>query len=188
MYSFPQTKWSKALKSSFGLGCLYDFFLFFFNLCICNWRMIAAQYCVAFCRTLAWISHRYTYVPSLWRLPPRPTPLGCHRALGWALRHTAVCTLAVYSTYGDTGFSVTLSIHPALSFPHCVTSVFSMSVSPLLSCKQAHQDHLSRFHIHVLIYSICFSLSGLTSLCIIGSRFIHLIGTDSKCIPFYGFE
>ena len=56
------------------------FFTFLFN-----WRIIDLQYCVAFCRTLAWISHRYTYVPSLWRLPPRPTPLGCHRALGWAL-------------------------------------------------------------------------------------------------------
>ena len=124
MYSFPQTKWSKALKSSFGLGCLYDFFLFFFNLCICNWRMIAAQYCVAFCPALAWISHRYTYVPSLWRLPPasRLAPRLWAVTERWVelpASHS-VCTLAVYSTYGDTGFSVTLSIHPTLSFPHCV--------------------------------------------------------------------
>ena len=45
---------------------------------------------VVFCHTSTWISHRYTYVPSLLsllptsHLPPHITPLGCHRALGWA--------------------------------------------------------------------------------------------------------
>ena len=52
-----------------------------------------------------------------------------------------------------------------------------MSVFPLLSCKQDHQYHLSRFHICVNIWYLSF---WLTSLCIIGSRFIHLIRTDSN--------
>ena len=30
-----------------------------------NWRIVALQYCVGFCHTSTWISHRYTYVPSL---------------------------------------------------------------------------------------------------------------------------
>jgi len=35
-------------------------FFFFFN-----WRIIALPYCISFCRTSAWISHRYTYVAFL---------------------------------------------------------------------------------------------------------------------------
>ena len=58
----------------------------FFNLFIFNWRIIALQYCVVFCQTSVWISHRYnTSLPS-WNshpLPSRPTPLSCYRALVW---------------------------------------------------------------------------------------------------------
>ena len=35
-----------------------------------NWRILALQYCTGFCHTSTWISHRYTYVPSLLNLPP----------------------------------------------------------------------------------------------------------------------
>ena len=35
------------------------------------WRIFALQNCVAFCQASTWISHRYTYIPSL--LNPRPT-------------------------------------------------------------------------------------------------------------------
>ena len=41
------------------------------------------------------------------------------------------------------------------------TSPFSMSVSVFLPCKPVHLYHFSRFHIYVLIYDICFSLSDL---------------------------
>ena len=37
-----------------------------------NWGIIALQYCVHFCHTSAWISHRYTYAPPL-NLPPIPS-------------------------------------------------------------------------------------------------------------------
>ena len=50
-----------------------------------------------------------------------------------------------------------LSIHPILSFPRCVHKSVSISVSPLLPCKWVHQYHLSRFHMHALIYNICLS-------------------------------
>ena len=33
-----------------------------------NWRIIALQYCVGFCQTTIWIGHRYTYVPSSFKL------------------------------------------------------------------------------------------------------------------------
>ena len=80
---------------------------------------------------------------------------------------------------------------PSPSSP-CLTSInlFSVSVSALPPCNSFHQYHLSRFHIYVLVYIICFSLSDL--LCIIGSKFIHLVRTDSNVfllwlsnIPYY---
>ena len=41
----------------------------FFNLFF-NWRKIALQCCVGFCRTTAQISHNYTHIPSLLSLTP----------------------------------------------------------------------------------------------------------------------
>ena len=42
---------------------------------IFNWRVIALQYCDGFCHPSTWISHRYTYVPSLLNLPPTFHPI-----------------------------------------------------------------------------------------------------------------
>ena len=42
----------------------------------------------------------------------------------------------------------------------------------------------SRFHIYVLTYAICFSLSDLLHSVITGSRFIHLSRTDSNLFFF----
>ena len=51
---------------------------------------------------------------------------------------------------------------PHRGFPHLVSiHLFSTSVSQLLPCKPVHLYHFSRFHIHALIYDICFSLSDL---------------------------
>ena len=36
-------------------------------------------------------------------------------------------------------------------------SLFSVSASPFLPCRQAHQCSFSSFHINALIYNICFS-------------------------------
>ena len=47
-----------------------------FNLFIFSWKIIALPYCVGFRHTSTWISHRYTYVPSLLNLPPTSHP--CH--------------------------------------------------------------------------------------------------------------
>ena len=40
----------------------YIIYFFKVNLFIFNWRIVALQYCVGFCHTATWISHRYTYV------------------------------------------------------------------------------------------------------------------------------
>ena len=55
-----------------GLKNLWDFLKI--SLFIFNWRMTASQYCVGFCQTPTWISHRYTCVPCLLILPPSSLP------------------------------------------------------------------------------------------------------------------
>ena len=45
--------------------------------------------------------------------------------------------------------------------PMVFICLFSTSVSLFLLCKPVHLYHFSRFHIYVLIYDICFSLSDL---------------------------
>jgi len=46
--------------------CSFNFFFY--------WWKIALQFCVGFCHTTMWISHNYTYIPSLLGLPPQPHP------------------------------------------------------------------------------------------------------------------
>ena len=41
----------------------------FFYLFIFSWRINALLYCIGFCQTPIWISHRYVHVPSLLSLP-----------------------------------------------------------------------------------------------------------------------
>ena len=53
-------------------------------------------------------------------------------------------------------------------FLYIFTSLFFMSSSPWLLCKQVHKYHLSGFHVYVFICDTCFSLSDLTSLRIPG--------------------
>ena len=161
----------------------------FKNFLIFNWRIIALQHCVGLCYTSSCISQSCTYVPSLLNLPPTSTPSHSSRlsqsprlsslshtanSHGLSILHMVACIFQYYFLH---------SFHPLL--PSSVsTSLFSMSESPLLPCKQVHW-HLSRFHIYALIYVICFSLPDF--LCMMGSRFIHLIRNDSEGIHFYGW-
>src|SRR5574337_1161223 len=71
-------------------------------------------------------------------------------------------------------------IFPPSPSPTESIRLFYTSVSLLLSRIQGYCYHLSKFHIIcVNILYWCFSF-WLTSLCIIGSSFIHLIRTDSN--------
>ena len=76
-----------------------------------------------------------------------------------------------------TCFNAILSNHPPPSLSHRIQKTVLTSVSLLLSCIQGYRYHLPKFHIYALVY--CFSF-WLTSVCIIGSSFIHLIRTDSN--------
>ena len=71
-------------------------------------------------------------------------------------------------------------IFPPSPSPTESKRLFYTSVSLLLSCKQGYCYHLSKFHIYALVYHIGVFSFWLTSLCIIGSSFIHLIRTDSN--------
>ena len=69
--------------------------------------------------------------------------------------------LVICFTYGNVRVSMLFSqITP--SSPHIESkSLLFTSVSPLLPCMQDHWFCLSKFHIYVLICSICLSLSDL---------------------------
>ena len=70
--------------------------------------------------------------------------------------------LALCFTYGGVDVSVLLSqvVPPSPPLP-VSTNPLSTSASLSLCCRQVPQYCFSRFHIHVLIYDICFSFSDL---------------------------
>ena len=103
----------------------------FFNLFF-YWKIIALQNFAAFCQTSTRISHRYTYVSSLLHLPPislpHAPPLGWYRAPVWVSWDIQQIPLAIYFTYDNVSFHVTLSIHPTLSSP----LLMSINLIPLV--------------------------------------------------------
>ena len=124
----------------------------------------------------------YMCSPS-WTLLPPPSPYhpsGSSQCT--SLKHPVSCIepgLAIRFTYDIIHVSMPFSqtIPPSPS-PTESKRLFYTSVSLLLSCIQGYRYHLSKFHIYALVYW-CFSF-WLTSLCIIGSSFIHLIRIDSN--------
>ena len=96
--------------------------------------------------------------------PPYPTPLGDHKARSWSpcamqLRPTSYPFYIWYCIY----VHATLSFRPSLPFSLLLSSSpFSMSASLFLSCPYVLQNlFFFSFHIYVLAYGICFSLSDL---------------------------
>ena len=111
---------------------------FFFNLFIFNWRIIALQYCVGFCHTSAWISHRLTHDPSLVNFLPTSHPSPSHPPkLSQSTGLTVVYMFPWVSPF----------VPPSRPQLLCPKNLFSMSTSPLLPCKWIHQYHLV-VHIH----------------------------------------
>ena len=90
-------------------------FFFFIFLKIFNWRIIALQCCVGFCNTIQQPESAISIhisPPSCMSppsLPLHPTPLGCHRALGWAPCVIQQFLLAFYFTYVNVYVSMLLS-------------------------------------------------------------------------------
>jgi len=147
------------------------------------------------CHTATWICHRYTRVPhpepsSL--LPSHTIPLGHLSAPAPSIEYQALnLDWWSFHIWYYTCFNAILPNHPTPS-PTESKRLFYTSVFLLLPRIQCYHCHLSKFHIYALVYCIsvflyfffsflyfCFSF-WLTSLCIIGSSFIHLIRTDSN--------
>ena len=130
-----------------------------------SWRIIALQYCVSFCRTSTWISHGYTYIPSL--LPPLPPPTTTHpfrlsQSTDLSSLHYTANSHWLFTLHGNAYVSILLfQFVPPSPLPTMSTSLLPMSASPLLPCKQVHQSPLSRFRIYALICDTCFSLSDM---------------------------
>ena len=135
-----------------------------------------------FCHTSTWICHGWTRVPhpeAPSHLPPHTIPLGYPSALAPSILYPAsnLDWQFVFVWY-YTCFNAILPNHPTLSLSHRVQkTVLYICVSFVLS----HTGlSLPSFYIPYICVSIlywCFSF-WLTSLCIIGSSFIHLIRTE----------
>ena len=111
-------------------------------------------------------------IPSLWVMP-------VHQP-----KHPVFCIkpgLVLRFLYDIIHISMPFSqIIPPSPSPTESKRLFHTSMSLLQSCIQGHHYHLSKVHIYVLVYYIGVFYLWLTSLCIIGFSFIHLIRTDSK--------
>ena len=66
---------SCCLLLSFSNLLAYSLQHFKKNIYFLNWTIITLQNFVVFCQTSPWISHRYTYVPSLLNLPHISLPI-----------------------------------------------------------------------------------------------------------------
>ena len=98
-----------------------------------------------------------------------PEPLPHASNLGWL----SVSPLLIYLCQC---YSLRTS-HPCLLPQN--PKVCSVRLSLFLFCILGYHYHLFKFHIYASVYCIGLSF-WLTSLCIMGSSFIHLIRTDSK--------
>ena len=87
------------------LAILYSMWgLFFFN-----WHIIALEYCVSFCCTAKWISHMYTYIPSLSDLPRSPPSHPIRSSQSTELSSLCSFLLAIYFTHGSVYMSILIS-------------------------------------------------------------------------------
>ena len=155
--------WLESLRASPGLSCFFkkNFFLIYFN-----WRLITLQHCGGFWHILTWISHRCTYVPYPQHPLPPPSPShpsGLSQCTSFEYPVSCIeLGLVIYFTYGNIHVSMLFSqIILPLPSPTESKCLFFISVSLLLFHIYSHNYHLSKFHIHALLYCIGVFLSDL---------------------------
>ena len=156
---------------------IFSYFIFFSFM-----YLFSLQYCIGF--AIHWHeSAMGVHVFPILNPPPTSVPIPSLWFIPCTIReHPVSCIepwLAIRFTYDNLHVSMPFS-HIILPSPSPTESkrVFYTSVSLVLSRIQGYCYHLSKFHIYVLLYCIGVFSFWLTSLCIIGSTFIHLIRTD----------
>ena len=156
----------------------------FLKLIYFNWRLITLQYCIGFA------IHQHESATGIHVFPilnPLPS-LSLYHLSGLSQcaspKHPVSCIkpgLVIRFVYDIIHVSMPFSqIIPPSPSPSESKRLFYTSVSLLLSLIQGYHYHLLKFHIYALLYCIGVFSFWLTSLCIIGSNFIHLIRTDSN--------
>ena len=148
-----------------------------------NWRLITLQYCIGFAihqHESATGIHMFPIlnppsssllIPSLWVIPVHQPRASCIMHWTW--------TGDSFHIGYYTCFSAILPNHPTLSLSHRVHCSIHLCLFCCLAYRVIVTIFLNSIYICVSILYWCFSF-WLTSLCIIGSSFIHLIRTDSN--------
>ena len=155
----------------------------FFKLIYLNWRIITLQYCDSLCHTSTWIGHRYTSVPSLLNTrlqpsPPAPSRLSQSTSSGFPASYIKLPLVVLHVVMYMFQWYSLKSSHPLLS--HWVQrSVLYVCVSFAALHIGSSVPSFQILYICVKIWYLSFS-SWCASFCVIGSRFIHLIRTDSN--------
>ena len=171
--SRPRDRIHVSYVSCIGRLVLFFFFPFIFI----SWRLITLQYCSGFCHTLTWMSHGFTCIPHSDPLPhllstPSLWVFPVHQ--GRALISYMQPGLVICFTFDNIHVSMLFSQNiPPSPSPTESKSLFCTSMSIFLFCILGYHYHLSKFHIYALVYCIGFLSFWLTSLCIMGSSFIH---------------
>ena len=137
-----------------------------------------------FCHTLTWICHKCTHVPH----PEPHSHLPLVPPL-WAIPvHQPWAPCIMHQTWTGDSFHMIFYMfqcHSPISscpcpLPQCPKDCSVHLCLFLLSHIQGYHYHLSKFHKYAFFILYCYFSFWLTSLCIIGSSFIHLIRTDSN--------
>ena len=167
-------------------NCILYFLFLFFKFIYFSWRLIfTLQYYSGFCHTLIWIRHGHACVPH----PEPPSHLHPHPIAQSHPSAPALSTLFYASNLDCRSVS-----HMIIYIFHCYSlksshpcllpqSPRDCSIHLCLFCSLTYRVIITKFlnsiYICISIPYWCFSF-WLTSLCIIGSSFIHLIRTDSN--------
>ena len=155
-------------------------FFFKYKFIYFNWRLITLQYCIGF--AIHWHEpamgvHVFPILnppptslpgPSLWVIPVHQPQASCIMHRTW--------TGDSFHIWYYTCFNAILPNHPTLALSHRVQKTV---LYICLTYRVILTIFLNSIYICISIVYWCFSF-WLTSLCIMGFSFIHLIRTDSN--------
>ena len=166
-----------AFNHSHHQGLFFFLFFKFYFILLYNTVLVLPYISM----NLSWVYMR----SQSWSPPPHPSPYHLSGSSQCTSpKHPVSCIepiLAIHFLYDIIHVSMPFSqiTPPSPSRTEFIRLLYT-SVSLLLSRIQGYHYHLYKFHIYVLVYCIGVFPFFLTSLCITGSSFIHLIRTHSN--------